>query len=280
MTPIPQASTGIGWRAPHYRELLRTRPALDFLEVHSENFFAAGGQTLSFLDQAQRYYPISLHGVGLSLGSTDPLDQSHLNSLRRLIARTQPLFVSEHLCWGSVGGRHLNDLLPLPYTEEALDHICVRIDAVQTFLGRSILIENVSSYVRFEHSTIPEPEFITQVCKRSGCGLLLDVNNIYVNAINHSFDPKAYIDTVPTDCCKEIHLAGFDKYEDDETCLIDTHGRQVQRPVWDLYRYAIRRLGPKPTLIEWDTAIPELSVLLAEASKAANILNDEQTIPA
>ncbi len=280
MKPIPQAATGIGWRAPHYRELLRTRPAVDFLEVHSENFFANGGQTLDFLERAQRSYPISLHGVGLSLGTTDPLDDWHIDRLRKLIARTQPIFVSEHLCWGSVAGRHLNELLPLPYTEEALDHVSTRIDEVQDRLGRTILVENVSSYVRFRHSTIAEPEFLAQVHQRTDCGILLDVNNVYVNASNHRFDPVAYIDALPADACKEIHLAGYEGYEEDDTCLIDTHGRQVQSPVWNLYRHTIRRLGPRPTLIEWDVAIPELPVLLAEAKMAADILNNEQAVAA
>ncbi len=280
MEPIPEAATGIGWRAPHYRELLRTRPPLDFLEVHSENFFASGGQTLDFLDRAQRVYPISLHGVGLSLGSTDPLDETHMQRLRELIAKTQPLFVSEHLCWGSVAGRHLNELLPLPYTEEALDHISKRIDEVQHRLGRTILIENVSSYVRYRHSTIAEPEFITQVQQRTGCGILLDVNNVYVNSVNHEFDPVGFIDALPADSCKEIHLAGYDGYEEDETCLIDTHGRHVQSPVWELYRHTIRRLGPRPTLIEWDVAIPELPVLLNEAALASAILSHEQAVAA
>ncbi len=280
MKPIPQAATGIGWRAPHYRELLRTRPPLDFLEVHNENFFADGGQTLDFLDQAQRLYPISLHGVGLSLGSTDPLDDTHMRRLRDLIARTQALFVSEHLCWGSVAGRHLNGLLPLPYTEEALTHICRRVDEVQDRLGRTIMVENVSSYVRFRHSTIAEPEFLAQVSRRTGCDILLDVNNVYVNAVNHEFDPVAYIDSLPVDACKEIHLAGYEGCEEDDTCLIDSHGRHVQSPVWELYRHAIKRLGPRPTLIEWDVAIPELPVLLNEAALAATILSDEQAVAA
>jgi len=280
MNPISQPATGIGWRAPHYRALLRSRPALDFLEVHSENFFASGGQTLDFLERAQRLYPISLHGVGLSLGSADPLDDAHMNKLRSLIARTQPMFVSEHLCWGSIAGRHLNELLPLPYTEEALDHICVRIDEVQDRLGRTILLENVSSYVRFRHSTIAEPEFIAQVCQRTGCDLLLDVNNVYVNSVNHEFDPVAFIDSLPAEACKEIHLAGYDPHEEDDTCLIDTHGRHVQSPVWELFRHTVKRLGPRPTLIEWDVAIPELPVLLDEAAMAANILNDEQAVAA
>jgi len=278
--PISQPATGIGWRAPHYRELLQSRPALDFLEVHSENFLASGGQTLDFLERAQRLYPISLHGVGLSLGSADPLDDAHMNKLRSLIARTQPMFVSEHLCWGSIAGRHLNELLPLPYTEEALDHICVRIDEVQDRLGRTILLENVSSYVRFKHSTIAEPEFIAQVCQRTGCDLLLDVNNVYVNSVNHEFDPVAFINSLPAEACKEIHLAGYDPYEEDDTCLIDTHGRHVQSPVWELFRHTVKRLGPRPTLIEWDVAIPELPVLLNEAAMAANILNDEQAVAA
>lgn len=238
---------------------------MGFLEVHSENFFGEGGQPHYFLERARDLYPLSLHGVGLSLGSSDEINESHLGALDRLIRRYQPFLVSEHLCWSSVGGRYLNELLPLPYTEEALTHVCGRVDHVQARLGRRILVENIAAYVRFRHSTIPEVEFLTELSNRTGCGLLLDVNNVYVNAVNHGFDPTEYIDAVPADSVEEIHLAGFDEAED---CLVDTHGRVVQEPVWALYRYAIRRLGARPTLIEWDTDIPPLATLVAQAHHA------------
>lgn len=271
MTPIPASTkpancaAGIGWRSPHYRALLEERPTVGFLEVHSENFFGQGGQPHHFLERARDLYPLSLHGVGLSLGSSDELDESHLEALDRLIRRYQPFLVSEHLCWSSIGGRYLNELLPLPYTEEALTHVSMRVDRVQTRLGRRILVENIAAYVRFRHSTIPETEFLTELSNRTGCGLLLDVNNVYVNAVNHGFDPTEYIDAVTADSVEEIHLAGFDETED---CLIDTHGRLVQEPVWALYRYAIRRLGARPTLIEWDTDIPPIATLVAQAHHA------------
>jgi uncharacterized protein (UPF0276 family) len=271
MTPMParakpeEYAAGIGWRSPHYRALLEERPTVGFLEVHSENFFGQGGQPHYFLERARDLYPLSLHGVGLSLGSSDEINESHLEALDRLIRRYQPFLVSEHLCWSSIGGRYMNELLPLPYTEEALAHVCGRVDRVQTRLGRRILVENIAAYVRFRHSTIPETEFLAELSNRTGCGLLLDVNNVYVNAVNHGFDPTEYIDAVTADSVEEIHLAGFDETED---CLIDTHGRLVQEPVWALYRYAIRRLGARPTLIEWDTDIPPIATLVAQAHHA------------
>ena len=263
---------GIGWRAPHYRALLERKPALGFIEVHSENFFGDGGQPHVFLAQARAHYPLSLHGVGLSLGSTDPLDARHLESLRRLIDRYAPALVSEHLCWCSTGGRHANELLPLPLTEEALAHVCARIHEAQERLGHRLLVENVSAYVRFRHSTIPEWEFFAEVSRRTGCGLLLDVNNVYVNAVNQQFDARAYIDALPADAVEEIHLAGFDEAGG---CLIDTHGRAVLAEVWALYRHAVQRLGARPTLIEWDNDLPPLPELLAEADKAREILAHE-----
>lgn len=238
---------------------------MGFLEVHSENFFGEGGQPHHFLERARDLYSLSLHGVGLSLGSSDELNEAHLEALDRLIRRYQPFLVSEHLCWSSIGGRYLNELLPLPYTEEALAHVSMRVDRVQTRLGRRILVENIAAYVRFRHSTIPETEFLAELSNRTGCGLLLDVNNVYVNAVNHGFDPTEYIDAVTADTVEEIHLAGFDETED---ALIDTHGRLVQEPVWALYRYAIRRLGARPTLIEWDTDIPPIATLVAQAHHA------------
>ena len=267
-SPIP-ATVGIGLRTPHYRELLDTLPPIGWFEVHSENYFGDGGQPLYFLERFRSHYPLSLHGVGLSLGSTDPLNSTHLQKLKSLIDRFDPGLVSDHLCWSSVAGRFLNDLLPLPYTEEALNHVVTRIGQTQDFLRRQILVENVSSYLRYKHSTIPEWEFLAEVAHRAGCGILLDVNNIYVSAENHQFDPLTYINAIPAAPVQEIHLAGFDSNGD---CLIDTHGKPVFEAVWPLYAHTIERLGSKPTLIEWDTDIPALAVLLAEAWKARAIL--------
>ncbi|MES2353388.1 MAG: DUF692 domain-containing protein [Pseudomonadota bacterium] len=268
----PKLSTrraGIGLRAPHYGQLLETRPAVGWLEVHSENFFAAGGPTKHFLEKFRALYPISLHGVGLSLGSTDPLSKTHLAKIKGLADRIEPALISEHLCWCHVGQRHLNDLLPLPYTEEALAHVVSRIVEAQDYLRRQILIENVSSYLQFVDSTIPEWEFVAEVSRRAGCGILLDVNNIYVSSVNHGFDPKDYLAAMPRDAIGEIHLAGFDKTDE---CLIDTHGNLVAEPVWALYQETLRRFGSKPTLVEWDTDIPELAVLLGEAEKASGFM--------
>jgi uncharacterized protein len=270
-------AAGIGWRPPHYRLLLDERPPVGFLEVHSENFFGEGGQPHHFLEQARHHYPLSLHGVGLSLGSTDELNLTHLNALERLVRRYQPFLVSEHLCWSSIGGRYLNELLPLPYTEEALAHVAQRIEQVQARLGRRILIENIAAYVRYRHSTIPEFEFLAALCRRTGCGLLLDVNNIYVNAVNHGFDPMESLAAVDPESVEEIHLAGF---EDTGECLIDTHGRPVHAPVWELYSQAVELIGRRPTLIEWDTDIPSLATLVGEARHADLIQQDAHTLAA
>jgi uncharacterized protein (UPF0276 family) len=269
------ARAGIGLRAPHHRRVLEELPDAGWLEVHSENFFARGGQVLHVLERARSHYPLSLHGVGLSLGSVEPLSREHLTSLKYLVERFEPGLVSDHLCWGMVGGRHLNDLLPLPYTEEALAVVCRNVSAAQDHLGRQILVENVSSYLQFSDSSIPECEFLAAVANRSGCGILLDVNNIYVSSVNHGFDALRYLDAVPPEAVQEIHLAGFDS---NGMCLIDTHGKPVHGLVWNLYGEALSRLGPVPTLIEWDTDLPALEVLLDEARKAQDIL-DAWTLP-
>ena len=275
------ARAGIGLRAPHYGEVLNQRPAIGWLEVHSENFFGDGGEHLYFLEQIREYYPLSLHGVGLSLGSTDAFDDTHLTKLKHLIERFQPDLVSEHVCWGSVGHRHLNDLLPLPYTEEALDHMVDRVSQAQDILGRQILIENVSSYLEFAVSDIPEWEFVATVAQRAGCGILLDVNNIYVNACNHSFDSALYLDAIPAQYIKEIHLAGFSVNTIDDTeILIDTHSRPVADAVWALYSETVQRFGAIPTLIEWDMNLPSLDTLLDQAQRADAIINEQHAIPA
>lgn len=269
------ACAGIGLRAEHYDTLLETLPAVGWLEVHSENYFGAGGKPLDYLERIRAHYPLSLHGVGLSIGSTDPLNHWHLTQLKRLIQRFEPALVSEHLSWGSIGGRYLNDLLPLPYTEEALYHLTARVARVQDILGRQILIENISSYLQYTHSTIPEWEFLAELAERAGCGVLLDVNNIYVSARNHGFDPDAYLRAIPHRVVQEIHLAGFtvNRFEGSEI-LIDTHNQPVYPDVWALYRRAVQRFGPRPTLIEWDTDLPELAVLIGEAQQADAILEE------
>lgn len=269
------ACAGIGLRAAHYREVLDTLPEVGWLEVHSENYFGAGGAPHAYLEALRPHYPLSLHGVGLSLGSADPLDLVHLAKLRALIARYQPALVSEHLSWGMVGGRHYNDLLPLPYTEEALDHVSDRVAEAQERLGRRILLENPSTYLRFAHSTIAEEAFLSELARRTGCGILLDVNNVYVSARNHGLDPHDYLRAVRPSDVEEIHLAGFtSKRFDDGEILIDTHSRPVHPEVWALYREALATLGPIPTLIEWDTDLPPLQTLIDEAERAERMLEE------
>ena len=271
------AAAGIGLRAPHMRHVLATRPAVPWFEVHSENHFADGGPALAALLRVRADYPIALHGVGLSLGSADPLDRAHLAKLARLAGRVEPAVVSEHLCWSGVDGRHFNDLLPLPYTEEALAHVCARVDEVQSTLGRTILVENVSSYHAFPESTLPEHAFVAEVARRTGCGLLVDVNNIHVNAHNHGVDARAYLAALPPAAVAEIHLAGF---EARGSLLVDTHGAPVADAVWSLYRDAIARFGRVPTLIEWDTDIPAFAVLEREAATAQAILAGPHAVAA
>jgi hypothetical protein len=263
------AAAGIGLRSPHVRHVLAERPAVAWFEVHSENYFADGGPDLAALDRIRADYPLALHGVGLSLGSADPLDHAHLAKLKRLAARVEPAIVSEHLCWSGIGGRHFNDLLPLPYTDEALARVCARIDEVQAYLGRALVVENVSSYYAFPEATIPEHEFVAAVALRTGCRLLVDVNNIHVNARNHGIDPMAFLDAMPRAAVAEIHLAGHD---DSGPIVIDTHGAPVAPEVWTLYRAALARFGRVPTLIEWDTDIPAFAVLAGEAATAQAIL--------
>ena len=271
--PIP-AAAGIGLRGPHHSQFLTDAPSVAWLEAHSENFFAADGIALGALERIRADYPLSLHGVGLSLGSSGPLRQEHLAKLGRLVERLEPGLVSEHLCWGAVGEYHLNDLLPVPYTEEALDHMAERITQAQDFLGRQILIENVSSYMEFKDSTIPEWEFLAAVSARSGCGILLDVNNIYVSANNHGFQATDYIDAIPADKVGEIHLAGHStQVYEDRAVLVDTHDAPVCDDVWALFEATLRRIGPRPTLIEWDSELPPLATLVAEAQKAQDMMD-------
>jgi len=257
--------------------VLDRRPAVSWFEIHSENYFADGGPPLATLERIRADYPVAMHGVGLSLGSTDPLDREHLRKLKRLADRVDPALVSEHLCWSSVDGRHFNDLLPLPYNEDALDHVCARVSAVQDHLGRTIAVENVSSYYAFPESTVPEYAFVAAVAARTGAKLLVDVNNIYVNARNHGIDPAAYLAAIAPASVAEIHLAGFDA---SGPIVIDTHGAPVAPEVWSLYERAIARFGPVPTLIEWDTDIPAFDVLLREAATAQRVLDEHAIVAA
>ena len=265
MTPAPAHRSGIGLRTPHFRTVQSTKPDVGFFEVHSENYFGAGGQSLSMLERVRGDYPVSLHGVGLSLGGAEPLSQAHLDKLRALVDRIEPALVSEHLAWVGIGGVFLNDLLPLPYTEEALSVTAAHVSQVQDRLGRRILVENPSSYLTFRHSTMSEPEFLGALVAKTGCGLLLDVNNIYVSAQNQRFDAAAYLAAVPASTVGEYHLAG---HTDTGDLLIDTHDHAVSDPVWALYRAAVSIIGDRPTLIERDSNIPPLAELVAEAAQA------------
>ena len=263
------AYAGIGLRAQHPLEVVAHSPKVAWFEAHSENYFADGGSHVECLSRIRARYPLSLHGVGLSLGSADELNREHLAKLERVIARFEPTLVSEHVSWGSVQGRFANDLLPLPYTEEALRHVSLRIAQAQDALGRRLLLENVSSYLEFGSSTLTEWEFLAGVAAESGCAILLDLNNIYVAAQNHGFACDEYLRGIPPGVVQEFHLAGHTRIDlDGRALLIDTHGAPVCDAVWDLYRAALQRFGAVPTLIEWDTDIPSFDVLQAEASKA------------
>jgi len=276
--PIP-VHAGIGLRPPHFAHVLNTLPSVSWFEVHSENFFASGGEMMQLLSRVREHYPISLHGVGLSLGTGDQLYHHHLTQLKSLIASIEPGLVSEHISWGGIGAYHLNALLPLPYTEESLNMMVERVDAAQHFLGQPILVENASTYLEYAHSTIPEWEFVSALATRSGCSLLLDVNNIYVNSVNHDFDPHLFIDAINPDQVVEMHLAGFSRKEGLAVpLLIDSHDHPVYPEVWDLYRYAVRHIGCKPTLIEWDAHIPEFTLLQREAATAESVMYDHCTV--
>jgi len=272
----------VGLRTPHYREFLDSSVAVDWIEVHSENYFGEGGYDLFVLQTLRQQYPVSLHGVGLGLGSAQGYRQQHISKLKRLIERIEPGLVSEHLCWGAIAGRSLNDLLPLPLMSSALDLVCDRVDDLQHQLQRQVLIENVSTYVRFAQDEMSEAEFLRRLVKRTGCGVLLDINNLYVNEVNHGEDARAALQcmaSLPAGTVGEIHLAGFLETDD---CLVDNHGSAVSAPVWSLFSEACALLGNDiPVLIEWDTDIPALSVLLAESEKARQIqLNTQQPLTA
>jgi uncharacterized protein (UPF0276 family) len=266
--PIP-ARAGIGLRSPHHEALVAERPAVGWIEAHTENYFHDGGAAARALERARANYPLSLHGVGLALGSAAGLDRAHLERVRRAIHRFEPALVSEHACWGHAGGEYFNDLLPLPYTDEAARLLARQVREAQDYLGRPLLIENVSAYVSFGHSHLTEWEFLAAVVAESGCGLLLDVNNVFVSARNLGLDAQAFIAGLPPSAVQEIHLAGHAR---DGDVLIDDHGSRVCAEVWELYAAALARFGPVPTLIEWDTNIPPLATLVEEAQRADQLL--------
>ena len=269
----PQHSLGfgLGLRPIHYDDILATRPAVDWFEILSENYMVDGGKPLHYLDQIRADYPMVMHGVSLSIGSTAELDFNYLRALRKLATRVEPEWVSDHLCWTGVGGHHLHDLLPLPYTDEAITHVVERVRQVQDFLGRQILLENVSSYVTYHESAIPEWDFLTAIAEQADCFVLLDVNNIYVSSQNHAFDAVEFLRGVPVERVRQIHLAGHSRNGE---LLIDTHDHPVPDPVWELYAQAIGIFGTVPTMIERDADIPPLAELLAELEQARALAAD------
>jgi len=265
---------GVGLKAEHYRTILETLPDIGFFEVHAENYMGAGGPPHRYLSAIRERYKLSLHGVGLSIGADRPLDEDHLQRLKQLIERYRPGLFSEHLAWSSHDTGFLNDLLPVPYTTETLVRVADHIDQVQSTLGRQMLLENPSTYVAFAESTYSEIDFIAEVVRRTGCGLLLDVNNVYVASTNQQWDPVAYIDAYPFAHVQEIHLAGYTREADDKgrPLLIDTHNRPVDDIVWDLYAHTVALIGPVPTLIEWDADVPAWPTLKREAGRAETIM--------
>lgn len=265
---IEPGSFGLGLRTVHYEEILAAKPKVDWFELLSENYMVPGGKPLHYLDRIRADFPVVMHGVSLSIGGADPLDQAYLKELKALAERVQPQWISDHLCWTGFAAKNLHDLLPLPYTPEAVEHVARRVEAVQEFLGRRILLENVSTYVTFRHSEMEEWEFLAEIARRADCDILLDVNNIYVSAFNHGFDARRYIDSVPAHRVKQIHLAG---HSNCGTHIIDTHDAAIIDAVWDLYAYTVRKIGPVPTMIERDDHIPPLADLLEELELARRV---------
>ena len=268
MTTTSPLGFGLGLRTDHYEAILDTQPAVDWFEALSENYLVPGGKPLHFLDRIRASYPLVLHGVSLSIGSTDPLDREYLKALKQLAQRVEPCWISDHLCWTGIAGRNLHDLFPLPYTEEAVRHVAGRVREVQDFLGRQILLENVSSYVAFRSSEMSEWEFLSEIAQRADCHVLLDVNNIYVSAFNHGFDAVEFLNGIPPGRVRQIHLAGHSHCG---THIIDTHDAAIVDAVWDLYAVAVRRYGNVPTMIERDDHIPPLADLVAELGRAREI---------
>jgi uncharacterized protein (UPF0276 family) len=275
-------AVGTGLKPAHAADIFAGVARVDFFEIHAENYMGAGGLPHRLLSRIRDDYPLSIHGVGLSIGGAAPLDRQHLWRLRRLVDTYQPALFSEHLAWSSHDGVFLNDLLPLPYNDTSLAHVCAHIDEVQETLGIRMLLENPSTYVAFATNTMSEVEFLQAVAKRTGCGLLLDVNNVYVSSVNHGFDAASYIDAFPMDHVGEFHLAGFaeDRDSDGARLLIDDHGGPVSDIVWDLYRRALRRRCGAPTLVEWDNDVPAFDVLAAEAQRAGRLVAGERGVKA
>jgi len=280
---FPSTPVGIGLRHPYYQEILDNPPDVGWLEAHPENFFG-GGAPRHFLSEACKHYPISLHAVGLSLGSDKPVNEEHLRQFKDLIDEFNPFNISDHASWSASGNAHLNDLLPLPYTQESLNTLCRNVEQTQEYFGRSILVENPSTYVAFTENEMGEAEFMNRIAESTGCGILLDINNIFVQAFNHGYDAFEYIDTINVAPVGEMHLAGHTEKDlgNDQTILIDTHNRNVRSEVWDLYEYAVRKFTNEnkpavPTLIEWDQDFPTLNELVAEANRAKAIIEQVQT---
>ncbi|MDA0902408.1 MAG: DUF692 domain-containing protein [Proteobacteria bacterium] len=279
LNPISSNSVGIGLRHKHHKYVLKETPKVPWFEVHSENFFAKGGPSISFLEKIRKLYPVSLHCVGLSLGSAQSVNQKHLEQLKELIDRVEPFLVSDHISWSNIDDYVLNDLLPIPYTKESLKVLCDNVCQTQDFLQREILVENPSTYLTFKDSHIEEADFINQLSKITGCKILLDINNIYVSAVNNGFDAKSYLEQINADIVSEMHLAGHSISKvDGEEILIDTHNDLVCDQVWDLYKLAAKKFKNIPTLIEWDQDLPEFDVLLDEAKKAQAIINQASSI--
>lgn len=271
---LPDAA-GVGYKTQHFTDLMNNPGVVSWLEIHAENYMGDGGRPIAQLRHLSEHFPISVHGVGLSIGGDSPLDPEHLARLKKLIDHINPAKFSEHLAWSTHDGAFLNDLLPLPYTNDTLTHITAHINQVQDYLGRKMLLENPSSYLAFAESTWSEPDFLREVARRTGCGLLLDVNNVFVSATNLEFDPRAYIDAYPLDLVEEYHLAGHDEDADElgRKLLIDSHGKPVDEPVWTLFDYVIASAGPRPALLEWDNDVPEWDILEAEAARTARHMN-------
>lgn len=259
---------GLGLRPDHYEAILNTNPNVDWLEILTENYLVPGGKPLYYLDRIREKYPMVMHGVSLSIGSTDPIDWDYLRQVKILMERVKPQWLSDHLCWTGVDQKNMHDLLPLPYTEEAINHVASRIQQVQDFLGQRILIENLSSYITYQQSVMPEWEFLSAIAKKADCLILLDVNNVYVSSVNHEFNPMDYINALPLERVFQIHLAGHSRLDD---CIIDTHDHPIVDPVWDLYAKTLERFGPISTMIERDDHIPPLEELIKELNHARQI---------
>ena len=268
MTTASALGFGLGLRTDHYEAILETHPHVDWFEALSENYLVPGGKPLNFLDRIRADYPLVLHGVSLSIGSTDPLDHDYLTALKQLAQRVEPAWISDHLCWTGIAGKNLHDLFPIPYTAEAVEHVAARVRHVQDFLGRQILLENVSSYVTFRGSEMSEWAFLAEIAQRADCHVLLDVNNIYVSAFNHGFDAVEFLNGIPVERVRQIHLAGHSHCG---THIIDTHDADIGDPVWDLYATALRRFGSVATMIERDGHIPPLNDLVTELGQAREI---------